>query len=143
MRPCGRSGHAPAWGAGEQALPYEEGFGDLFHCLTLLPHGYGERGQADRSAAEQLEQGLQHAPVEAVQAPGVDLVDGEGGRGDLLGDQAIGLDLGVVADPAQQAVGDAGVPRERPAISAAPVASISTSSRPAERWITRSSSAGP
>ena len=47
----GGGGRDPAAGrAGEQALADEEGFGDLLHGLTLLPHRDGERGQSDRSA---------------------------------------------------------------------------------------------
>src|SRR5690606_8177423 len=42
------------------------------------------------------------------QAPGVHLVHLEGRRGDLPVDPAVRLDLRVVADAAQQAVGDAG-----------------------------------
>lgn len=142
MRPRGRGGDASARGTGQQSLPYEEGFGDLLDGLALLPHGDGERGQADRSPAEQLEQRFEDTAVEPVEAAAVDLVDLEGGSGDVLGDEAVGLDLRVVPYAAQQPVGDAGVPRERPAISAAPAGSISTSRRFAERWMTRSSSVG-
>lgn len=129
-------------GAGQQTFAYEEGLGDLFHGLALLPHRDRERGEADRPAAEQLEQGLQDTAVEPVETAAVDLVHLEGRPGDVPGDEAVGLDLRVVPDAAQQAVGDTGVPRERPAISAAPAGSISTSRRLAERWMTRSSSMG-
>ncbi len=142
MRPGRGRRHPSPRGTGEQTLPDQEGLGHLLHGLTLLPHRDGERGQADRAAAEQFQQRLQHRAVQPVQAPGVHLVHREGRGGDVLGDPAVRLDLRVVPDAAQQAVGDAGVPRERPAISAAPSASISTSSRLAERWTTRSSSPG-
>lgn len=108
MGPCGRSGDPSARGAREQALADEEGFGDLLDGLALLPHRDGERGQADRPAAEQLEQGLQDSAVQPVEAARVDLVDLERGGRDVAGDDPVGLDLGVVADPAQQAVGDPG-----------------------------------
>ncbi|GAA3155408.1 hypothetical protein GCM10017687_86770 [Streptomyces echinatus] len=108
MRPCRGRGHPAARGTGEQALPDQERLGDLLHGLPLLPHRDGEGGQADRSAAEQLQQRLQDRAVEAVEAAGVDLVDGEGGGRDLAGDHPVGLDLRIVADAAQQTVGDAG-----------------------------------
>ncbi len=57
-----------------------KGFGDLLHGLPLLPHRDGERGQADRSAAEQLQQGFQDGAVEPVEAARVDLVHREGRR---------------------------------------------------------------
>ena len=87
MGPCRRCGDPAARGTGEQPLPYEEGLGDLLDGLALLPHRDGERGQADRSAAEELEQGLEHPPVEPVEAAGVDLVDRQGRLGDLPGDR--------------------------------------------------------
>lgn len=142
MCPCGGSGDPSAGRAGEETLADEEGFGHLLDGLALLPHRDREGGQADRAAAEELEQGLQDSAVEAVEATGVDLVDLERCRGDVACDDSVGPDLGVVPDPAQQPVGDTGRAAERPAISAAPSEPISTSSRLAERWMTRSSSAG-
>lgn len=138
-----RGGRDPApRGPGEQPFPYEERLGDLLDRLALLPHGHREGGEPDGAPAEELEQGAEHRPVQPVESPGVDLVHPQGGGGDVPVDPPLGLDLGVVADTAQQAVGDAGVPRERPAISAAPAVSMATSSSPAERWMTRSSSVG-
>jgi hypothetical protein len=75
MRPRGGGGDASARGAGQQPLPYEEGLGDLLDGLALLPHGDRERGQADRAAAEQLEQRFEDTAVEPVEAAPVDLVD--------------------------------------------------------------------
>src|SRR5690242_17003603 len=116
MGPCGRGRHPAARCTGEQSLPYEEGLGDLLDGLALLPHRDRERGQTDRAAAEQLEQGLQDTAVEPVEAAGVDLVDLERGRGDLARDDPVRLDLRVVPDAAQQTVGDtgraAGAPRD-------------------------------
>lgn len=142
MRP-GSGGRDPAARRpGQQSFPYEEGLGDLLDGLPLLPHGDRQGGQADRAAAEELQQRAEDGTVQPIESAGVNLVHLEGGRGDLPVDRSFRLDLGVVADPAQQPVGDTGVPRERPAISAAPSTSISTSRRRAERWMTRSSSAG-
>lgn len=142
MRPGRGGGDPPTRGTGQQAFAYEEGFGDLLDRLALLSHGDRESGEADGAAAEELDQRFEDGAVEPVEATAVHLVDAEGHPGDVTGDVPVGLDLRVVTDPTQQSVGDTGVPRERPAISAAPWASISTSRRFAERWMTRSSSAG-
>ncbi len=107
MSPC-RGGRDPAPGStGEQPLPYQERLGDLLHGLALLADGDGEGGQPDGTAAEQLEQGFEHGPVEPVEPAPVHLVHLQGGTGHLAVDHAVGPDLRVVPDPAQQAVGDA------------------------------------
>ncbi len=87
MRPCGGRRDPPARGTGQQSLPYEEGLGDLLDGLPLLPHRDGQRGEPDRAAAEQLEQGVEDTAVEAVETAGVDLVDLQGGRGDVARDR--------------------------------------------------------
>lgn len=127
---------------GQQPFPYQEGLGDLLDRFALLAHGYREGGQPDGAAAEEFQQGAEHRPVQPVETSGIDLVDPEGHGGDGAVDPPVRLDLGVVPDAPQQPVGDTGVPRERPAISAAPSVSIATSRRRAERWMTRSSSVG-
>src|SRR5882757_5914901 len=98
MCPCRRCRHPATGSTGEQSLPYEERLGDLLHGLTLLPHRDRECGQADRTAAEELEQGFEHSTVQAVEAARIHLVHGESRRGDVLRDEAVGLDLRVVAD---------------------------------------------
>ena len=59
-------------------------------------------GRAAEPAAEDVEDGA----VEPVEPELVDLVEVERCVRDLEGDRAVGADLGVVADPAQQPVGD-------------------------------------
>ena len=66
----------------------------------------GERVEADRAAAELVDDGFEDALVHFVEAVVVDLDHGEGGDGGWAVDDAVGADLGVVADPAQQGVGD-------------------------------------
>jgi hypothetical protein len=46
--------------------------------------------------------------VYLVQPDGVDFQLGQGGYGHFMGDDAVGLDLGVVPDPLEQTVGHAG-----------------------------------
>ena len=61
----------------------------------------------DRSAAEAAGQRRQHGAVQPVEAELVDVVDRERVLRDVAGDHAVGANLGVVAHPAQQPVGDA------------------------------------
>ncbi|MDT5287643.1 MAG: holliday junction helicase RuvB, partial [Mycobacterium sp.] len=70
--------------------------------------GHRERGHPHRSATEAAGEHREHGAIQPVQAQLVDVVDGKRGLGDVTGDDAVGADLGVVADPAQQPVGDAG-----------------------------------
>ena len=72
-----------------------------------------QRRHPDRAAAEAAGQRRQHRPVQPVQAEFVDVVDHQCGLGDVAGDDAVGAHLGEVTDPAQQPVGNPGVPRER------------------------------
>lgn len=108
MGPGRRGGDPAPRRPGQQTFPYQEGFRDLLDRLALLPHGHCEGGQAHRAAAEELQQRAEHRPVQPVQAPGVDLVHPECRGGDGAVDPAVRLDLGVVADAAEQPVGDTG-----------------------------------
>ena len=73
----------------------------------------------------------------------VDLVEVEGGVGDVAGDDAVGAHLGVVADPAQQPVGDPrGAARPGGDLGGAVGGRASTPSSPAERCTIVSSSCG-
>ena len=75
---------------------------------ALLADGHRQRGDTHRPAAEAATQGVEDGPVEPVEAQVVDVVEGQRPGRDLPGDDAVGLDLGVVADPPQQPVGDPG-----------------------------------
>src|SRR4051812_31917265 len=105
----GRGGPDAAPGrAGQQALAHQKRLGDLFHPLTLLPPPDRQGRQAPPAAPPQPEQGAEHRRAQPVQPPAVHVVDRQGARGDLPGDDAVRLDLGVVAHPAQQPVRDTG-----------------------------------
>ena len=106
MLPGGGGGDPAARRPGQEALPDQERLGDLLDGLALLTDRDRQRGEADRAAAEPPAQRVEHGPVEPVEAELVDLVELERGVRDLEGDDAVGADLGVVADPAQQPVGD-------------------------------------
>ena len=100
-------GDAAAGGAVEEADLDEEGFVDLFEGVLLFGQCGGEGVEADRPAVVLLDDGAEETAVEFVEAVRVDFEQGERGlRGGAV-DDAGGADLGVVADAAQQAVGDA------------------------------------
>ena len=86
---------------------HQEGLRDLLDGLALLPHRDGQGGDAHRPAAEAAAQHVEHRPVEPVEAGLVDLVELEGRARHRQGHHTVGAHLGVVADPAQQPVGDA------------------------------------
>ena len=102
---CG--GHPPARGPRDHAGPHQERLAHLLDGGGFFADGDRQRGHPDRSATEAAGQRGQHRPVEPVQAQFVDVVDRQGGLGDIPGDDAVGAHLGVVTDPAQQPVGDA------------------------------------
>ncbi len=108
MGPRGRRGHPAPGRALEQAELEEERLVDVLHRLRLLAHADGEGRQAHGAAAEAPAHRDQDGPVDLVEAGLVDLEQGQALAGGGLGDDALGPDLGVVADPAQQPVGDAG-----------------------------------
>jgi hypothetical protein len=60
----------------------------------------------DRAAVEAVDDGLEELPVHDVEAVQVDIEHGQGSVGERLGDRAVALDVGEVADAAQQPVGD-------------------------------------
>src|SRR3954447_22090040 len=97
-------------GAGEQSAADEERLRHGLDRLRLLGHGHGKRREAHRTAAEAAQQGVEHRPVEPVEAELVDLVDLERRSSDLPVDHPVGTNLGVVADAPQQPVGDPGRP---------------------------------
>src|ERR1700690_3590897 len=94
-------GDAAAGGAVEEADLDKEGFVDLFG-------GGGEGVEADRATVVFFDDGAKQAAVELVEAVGVDFEQLEGGDGRGAVDLAGGANLGIVADAAQEAVGDAG-----------------------------------
>mgnify|MGYP003376792910 CR=1 FL=1 len=68
----------PATGrADDEPFPHEERFGDRLDGVGLLPHGNGEVGHSDRTAAEAPAERVEHGPVEPVQAADVDVEEGQ------------------------------------------------------------------
>ena len=90
-----------------QTLLDEERLVDVLDRLGLLTDRDGQRRQPDRTAAELLAQGAEDRPVDLVQTTVVDAEHGQALARRRGVDRAVTAHLGEVADPAQQAVGDA------------------------------------
>ena len=103
----GRHRDAPAWRAGEHPLLDQERLVHVLDRLGLLADADRQRRQADRAAAELAAQGVEDGAVDLVEAELVDPEQRQPGARDVGRDVAVAADLGEVADPAQQAVGDA------------------------------------
>ena len=103
-----RRGDPPPGRALEKPFLQQVGLVDVFHGLWLFANRDGEGRQPDRRSAERTAQGGEDAPVDLVEPSLVDLEEPEGLPGHGSGHDAVGPDLGEVADEAQQAVGDAG-----------------------------------
>ncbi len=107
--------------AGEQPGADEERLGDLLDGLDLLADGDRERPDTDRSAAEAAHQGVEHGAVEPVEAELVDVVHGQRRLRDLGAHPIPSARTSAKSRTRRSSrLAMRGVPRERPAISAAP-----------------------
>lgn len=95
-------------GAFHVAFLDEVGLVDFFEGSGFFTDGDGETADAYGAASEFGENGVEHAFVHFVEAIAVDIEHGEGLIGNIAGDFVVGADLGVVAHPAEEVVGDAG-----------------------------------
>ena len=141
--PGGRGGDPAARRAGQQPDAHQERLGDLLDRLPLLAHRDRQRGDARparrrsggtarRARPGRAGRGRTRRPRRGRARPGAH----------VEGDHAVGAHLGVVADPAQQPVGDARrAAGARGDLGGARRRSASTPSSPAERRTIRSSSA--
>jgi hypothetical protein len=84
---------------------HKEGFVDVFDCGRFFADGGGEGFDADWSATEHADDGRKQPAIGFVETAMIDLKHGKGLIGDCLGDDAVGSDLGIVADPFEEAVG--------------------------------------
>ena len=80
---------------------------NLLDRLGFLADGDRKGVDPHGAAAELVDDRGDDGLVHVVKADLVDAVQSQGGVGDLAGDGAVGLDLGVFAHAAQEAVGDA------------------------------------
>ena len=107
--PVGSQGrNAPARGALQVALLNQVRLDHVFNGVALFANAGGNVVQADRAAIEAVNHGLQQFAVHQVKALRVDIEHGQGLVRHVLGDAPVAFDLGIVAHPAQQAVGNAG-----------------------------------
>lgn len=100
-------GDAASRGAVEEATLDEEGLVDLFERVFFFGERGGEGIEADRASVVLLDDGHEQAAVELVEAVSVHLEHFERVFGGGSVDVARAANLGVVADAAQEAVGDA------------------------------------
>src|ERR1700760_4000406 len=102
--PPGRG--ATARRALDQAALQQVGLVHVLDRVLLLPDRHRERRQTDRTATELVADRVQDLTIETVETLVVDLEHVQRRAGDLVGDDAAVADLGVIADAAQQPVGD-------------------------------------
>ena len=108
LRPIFSSGRVAGPG-GTVQVPYDEvGFVDFFQSIFFFSHGDSQRRDADGAAAELDDDGFQDSLIHFIQAIVIDIEHGQGLIGELSGDDAIALDLGIIADASKEVIGDAG-----------------------------------
>src|SRR3954471_665999 len=100
-------GDASARSALEESVLDEERLIHFLERARVLADGGGYCADADRSALELLDDGLEDSRVHVVEPELIDLEQLQRVGGDLAIDFPAGLHLGEVADASQQPVGDA------------------------------------
>jgi len=90
----------------EEAALDEEGLVDLLKCFGLLADRHGKRADADRAAAELVDEDSQDPSVHLVKPCLIHLEGGQRLTCERTGDPALTLHGGVVAGPLEEAVGD-------------------------------------
>ena len=95
-------------GSFEVAFHDEPGFVDCFQSIRFFANGDGKRVDADGAAVKAKDDCFEDALVHFVESVLVDVEHGESLVGDGFGDASVVADLGVVADAAEEVVGDAG-----------------------------------
>lgn len=115
-----RGGDTTAGGALQETLLDQIRLNNILDRLLLFTNGGGQIIEPYRSTEELIQYGQQQLAIHIVEALLIHIQHIEGLSGHLGTDMAIGADLGVIAHPAQQAVGDARRSRARLAISKAP-----------------------
>ena len=99
---------ASAGSAFQESFFDQVGLVDLLDRAGIFAEGCGDGGQSDGASVEFLDDGVENLVVDLVEAIAVDVEGFEGIAGDVDVDVARPLDLGEVADAAQQGVGDSG-----------------------------------
>lgn len=94
--------------ARDEAGLEEEGLDDIFEGAGVFVEGGREGFEPDGAAVVGGGEGFEVCAVEGVEAELVDAFEGEGFINDAWVETALGADLGVIADAAEESVGDAG-----------------------------------
>ena len=103
----GGHGHAAARGTFDEALHDEKGFVNLFQSRSIFANGNRQGRKSDRAAVEFVNHRFEETGVHFVETVLIDLDHDECGFGNLGSDFSVGTDLSVIADPAEEVVGDA------------------------------------
>lgn len=106
--PDRRSRHPTAWRALQIALLDQVRLDHVFDGIGRFADGGGEIVQPDRATAEFFQNCAEQLAIHEVKAEGVDIEHAQRGIRHGEGDVSFRLDFGIIAHPAQQAVGDAG-----------------------------------
>lgn len=107
-------GHAALGGALYESYLYQVGFVYFLERLPFLAHSNRQAGRAHGAASKLNDERVENQPVHVVQPEVVYAQQLQGGIGHITRNYAVALDLGEIADTAQQAIGDArGAPRAR------------------------------
>ena len=107
-------------GAVQQPELHQVRLVDFFDRVFFLAERGGDRIQAHRAAEIFLDNSQHQVAVDFVEAVLVNAEHRERVARNTERDVALGAHFGEIADAAQQAIGERGVPRLRRAISAAP-----------------------
>ena len=107
MGPCGRSGHSTSWGSHDESQLDQERFVDILDRFLGFSDADGKRAETNGSAAELLTQVAENRPVDLVESERVDSEQGKTIVGGGGVDGTVAADLGVVAHPTKQTIGDA------------------------------------
>src|SRR5437764_14064427 len=98
-----RGRDASARGALEESVLDEERLVDLLERPHIFADGGGDGADADRSAVELLDDGLEDARVHVIESELIDLEQLQRIGGDFAIDRSASAYLGEVADASQQA----------------------------------------
>src|SRR5258708_8772350 len=107
MRICRAGRHAASCRAHQKPLLNQKRLDHVYDGAALLAHRGRQAIDAHGSAFEFLDDREQQFPVQHVEALRIDLQHVERRQCDLAADESAGLDLGKIAHPPQQSVGDA------------------------------------
>lgn len=97
---------AAAFGAADETDLEEVRLDDVFERIAFFAEGGGDGLDARRPAVIDLDQRPHERPVQVVQSQRVDAFHRQGAVDDVAGQSPRALDLGIVADALEQAVGD-------------------------------------